>query len=127
MLANVSGSHISVAEVAGKLGADLAEDGEAAMTTFAIEWLAGLFGSDLKRAVRRTHATQWMKDPWVLGAFSVASPGGQWARMALSESLNEQLWFAGEAVHETLWGTIAGAWEAGERSADAAIRRLGKK
>jgi myo-inositol catabolism protein IolC len=68
-----------------------------------------------------------MKDPWVLGAFSVASPGGQWARMALSESLNEQLWFAGEAVHETLWGTIAGAWEAGERSADAAIRRLGKK
>jgi len=30
-------------------------------------------------------------------------------------------------VHETLWGTIAGAWEAGERAADAAIKRLGKK
>jgi hypothetical protein len=35
--------------------------------------------------------------------------------MALSEALNEQLWFAGEAVHETLCGTAAGAWEAGER------------
>jgi hypothetical protein len=33
----------------------------------------------------------------------------------------------GEAVHETLWGTVAGAWEAGERAADAAIKRLGKK
>ena len=57
----------------------------------------------------------------------MASPGGQWARKALSESLNERLWFAGEAVHETLWGTVGGAWEAGERAADAVIKRIGKK
>ncbi len=127
VLGNVSGSRLSVVEIAGKLAADLAEDGEAAMKTFAIDWLAGLFGSDLKRAVERTHATRWTKEPWVLGAFSAAAPGGQWARKALSEPLDERLWFAGEAVHETLWGTIAGAWEAGERAADAAIKRLGKK
>jgi len=127
VLGNVSGSRLSVVEIAGKLAADLAEDGEAAMKTFAIDWLCGLFGSDLKRAVERTHATRWTKEPWVLGAFSAAAPGGQWARKALSEPLDERLWFAGEAVHETLWGTIAGAWEAGERAADAAIKRLGKK
>jgi monoamine oxidase len=127
LVANVSGSRVCLVEVAGKLAADLAEDGEAAMTAFAIDWLAGLFGSDLKRAaVKRTHATRWTKEPWVLGAFSAASPGGQWARTVLSESLNEHLWFAGEAVHETLGGTVAGAWEAGERAADAAIKRLGK-
>jgi monoamine oxidase len=127
LIANVSGSRLSVIEVAGKLAADLAAEGEAAMTAFAIDWLAGLFGSDLKRAaVNRTNATRWTKEPWVLGAFSAASPGGQWARTVLSESLNEHLWFAGEAVHETLWGTVAGAWEAGERAADAAIKRLGK-
>ncbi len=127
LLANVSGSRLSVIDVAGKLAADLAEDGEAALTTFAVDWLSGLFGSDLKRAIKRTHATRWMKEPWVLGAFSAASPGGQWARTALSESLSERLWFAGEAVHETLWGTVGGAWEAGERAADAAIKRLNKK
>jgi monoamine oxidase len=127
LLANVSGSRLSVIDVAGKLAADLAEDGEAALTTFAVDWLAGLFGSDLKRAIKRTHATRWVKEPWVLGAFSAASPGGQWARTALSESLSERLWFAGEAVHETLWGTVGGAWEAGERAADAAIKRLNKK
>ncbi|MEA2989105.1 MAG: hypothetical protein QOG83_1816, partial [Alphaproteobacteria bacterium] len=33
-----------------------------------------------------------------------------------------KLWFAGEATHETLWGTVGGAWEAGERAADAALR-----
>ena len=31
-----------------------------------------------------------------------------------------------EAAHETLWGTVAGAWEAGERAADAALKRLAR-
>ena len=35
-----------------------------------------------------------------------------------------RIYFAGEAVHETLWGTVAGAWESGERAANAVIRRL---
>ena len=85
-----------------------------------------LYGSEVKQAVRRTHATRWNKEPWALGAFSAAAPGGQWARKALAEPLHNQLWFAGEAVHETLWGTVGGAWEAGERAADAALRRLSK-
>src|SRR5436309_3949565 len=127
LLANLSGSKVCFVDVAGKLGAGLAEEGEAAMVVFALDWLASLYGSEVKQAVRRTHATRWNKEPWVLGAFSAAAPGGQWARKALSEPLRERLWFAGEAVHETLWGTIAGAWEAGERAADAAIKRLGKK
>src|SRR2546430_13580837 len=73
-----------------------------------------MFGAGVKRAVQRTHATRWTQEPWVLGAFSAAAPGGQWARRALAEPLEERLWFAGEAVHETLWGTLGGAWEAGE-------------
>jgi monoamine oxidase len=127
LLANISGSRLCLVEVAGNLGADLAGEGETAMTTFAIDWLAGLFGAEIKQAIKRTHATRWAREPWALGAFSAAAPGGQWARKALSEPLKERLWFAGEATHETLWGTVGGAWEAGERAADAALRRLGKK
>lgn len=127
LLANVSGTRLYVVELGGKLGADLVEEGEAAMTAFAIDWLEGMFGSKLKGLVKRTHATRWSREPWILGAFSFASPGGQWARKALSEPLGERLWFAGEAVHETLWGTVGGAWESGELAADAAIKRLGNK
>jgi monoamine oxidase len=127
LLANVSGSRLSIVEIAGKLGAGLGEAGESAMTAFALDWLAGLFGSDVKQAVKRTHATRWANEPWALGAFSAAAPGGQWARRTLAEPADDHLWFAGEAVHETLWGTLGGAWEAGERAADAALRRLGKK
>jgi hypothetical protein len=35
--------------------------------------------------------------------------------------------FAGEAAHETLWGTVDGAWESGERAADEALRRIGAR
>jgi monoamine oxidase len=127
LLANVSGSRLCMVELAGKLGADLAEAGDAAMTAFAVDWLARLFGAGVKRAVQRTHATRWAREPWVLGAFSAAAPGGQGARRTLTEPLGERLWFAGEAVHDSLWGTVGGAWEAGERAADAAIKRLGRR
>jgi monoamine oxidase len=126
LLANLSGSKLCFIDVAGGLGSGLAEEGEAAMVAFALDWLARLYGSEVKQAVRRTHATRWNKEPWVLGAASVAAPGGQWARKALSEPLRERLWFAGEAVHETLWGTVGGAWEAGERAAEAALKKIAR-
>src|SRR5580658_9281375 len=125
VLANVSGSSLVVVDVGGKFGRDLAAQGADAMTAFALDWLGGLYGTDLRKAVKRTFATQWNNEPWVLGAFSAAAPGGQPARRTLMEPVRDRLWFAGEAVHETLWGTVGGAWESGERAADAALRRLG--
>jgi monoamine oxidase len=92
------------------------------MTAFALDWLTSLYGADVKRAVRRTHATRWNDDPWTLGAFSAAAPGGQPARRTLMEPLANRLWFAGEAVHESLWGTVGGAWESGERAAEAVLK-----
>ena len=61
----------------------------------------------------------------MLGAFSAASPGGQAARRVLMEPLRNRMFFAGEAVHETLWGTVGGAWESGERAAEAVLRLFG--
>jgi len=125
MLANVSGTALCVIDVAGSFGRDLAAQGEAAMVGFASEWLAGLYGSDLKKSIGRSHATRWGADPWTLGGSSAAVPGGQFARRALMEPVNDAIWFAGEAAHETLWGTVGGAWESGERAADAVLRRIG--
>jgi hypothetical protein len=41
------------------------------------------------------------------------------------EPLRDRVYFAGEAVHETAWGTVNGAWESGERAAEAALRKMG--
>jgi monoamine oxidase len=127
ILGNVSGTPLCMIEVAGSFGRELSGQGDAAMVAFATDWLASLYGSDIKDAIRRTHATRWNADPWTLGAFSAAAPGAQGARRILMVPLHDAFWFAGEAAHETLWGTVGGAWASGERAADAALRRLGTR
>jgi monoamine oxidase len=125
IFANVSGSTVCMIDVAGSFGRDLAANGEAAMVDFAIGWLAGLYGSEIRNSVKRHHATRWNQEPWVLGAASAAAPGGQSARRVMMEPVNSRIFFAGEAAHETLWGTLAGAWESGERAADAVLKLFG--
>jgi monoamine oxidase len=125
ILANVSGTTLCMVEVGGKFGRELSGQGGQAMVEFALDWLTGLYGSEVKKAVKRTHATQWNREPWALGAFSAAAPGGQPSRMALAEPFHDRLWFAGEAIHETLWGSVGGAWASGERAALQALRKIG--
>ncbi len=122
--ANASGSTLCLVDVAGGFGRDLAAKGEKEMIAFALDWLTNLFGTDIKSVVQRRHATRWNEEPHVLGAFSAAAPGGQSARRILMEPLN-RVFFAGEAAHETLWGTVGGAWESGERAADAVLKLFG--
>jgi monoamine oxidase len=124
ILGNIAGTPLTMVEVGGAFGRDLSAQGEAAMVDFALGWLGNLYGADLKKAVKRSHATRWNDQPWTLGAFSVASVGGQGSRRILMEPVRERLWFAGEAAHETLWGTVGGAWESGERAADAVLKQL---
>jgi monoamine oxidase len=125
LLANVSGSPLCMVEVAGKAARELGAQGGAAMVDFATNWLADLYGADVKKAVGKTAVTNWSRDPLTRGSFSAAAPGGQPGRRTLMEPIRDRLYFAGEAVHETLWGTVGGAWESGERAADAALRLWG--
>ena len=56
--------------------------------------------------------------PWLRCAEEAAA--GDWP-----EPVRDRIYFAGEAVHETQWGTVGGAWESGERAAEAVLRRMG--
>ena len=80
---------------------------------------------NVKKAIKRSHATRWNDEPCVLGAMSAATPGNADARRILMEPIGGRIWFAGEAVHETQWGTVNGAWESGERAAEAALAQVG--
>jgi monoamine oxidase len=124
LFANMGSSSLCSIDVGGSFGRDLAGQGEKAMVAFAVEWLTKLFGSDIAAAVKKSSATRWNTSPFVLGAMSAAAPAGQASRKILTEPLGS-LFLAGEATHETLWGTVDGAWESGERAAEAALRRIG--
>ena len=122
--ANIDGSALCTIDVAGSFGRDLSAQGEKAMIAFAIEWLTKLFGSELVSTMKKSSATRWNASPFALGAMSVAAPGFQASRKILTEPIGN-LFLAGEASHETLWGTVDGAWESGERAAEAALRKIG--
>lgn len=124
LTANIGGSSLCTVDVAGGFGRELSAQGEAAMHAFAIEWLGKLFGSDVAAAVERKAATRWNAAPFVRGAMSAAEPGGTTARKVLAEPVGN-LFIAGEATSETMWGTVLGAWESGERAAEAALKRIG--
>ena len=123
LLANVSGTGLHVVTVGGAFGRDLSAKGEAAMLDFATTWLSSAFDTNVKRYIKKSRVTRWNAQDFVLGAMSVAGPGHADARKALAEPLG-RVWLAGEALSETQWGTVNGAWESGTRAAEAVIRYL---
>jgi monoamine oxidase len=124
LFANMGSSSLCSIEVAGSFGRDLSSQGEPAMVAFAVEWLTKLFGSEWTAAVKKSSATRWNAAPFVQGATSAAAPGTQPSRKILTEPIG-CMFLAGEATHETLWGTVDGAWESGERAAEAALQKIG--
>lgn len=124
MIANVGGTALCFVDVGGRFGRELATQGQAAMIDFGTEWLGKLYGAEIRNAITRSHATQWSRDPLIRGALSFALVGGQAARRLLMEPIRDRVFFAGEAAHETMWGSVAGAWESGERAADAALKAI---
>jgi monoamine oxidase len=94
------------------------------MVAFAKEWLTKLFGSETAAMVKKTAVTRWNAAPYALGAMSAAVPGALLSRRVLTEPIGN-VFLAGEATHETMWGTVDGAWDSGERAADAALRKIG--
>ena len=125
LFAQTGATSLYTVELAGPLGSELVKAGDKAMTAFAIDWLANVFGADAKKAVRRTHTTRWSLDPLIRGAASAAPPGAQGDRETLTRPVRDRVFFAGEATHDVLWGTIGGAWESGERAANGVLRLLG--
>lgn len=124
LLANVAATALCTVDIGGGFARDLAAEGEAAMVAFATDWLASLFGAEVKEKLGRRMATRWSAEPFIRGAMAAAAPGGAAARGILAEPL-QNLFLAGEACHETLAGTVAGAWSSGEEAAAAALKAIG--
>ena len=124
MLANIGGSSLCAVDVAGSFGRDLSAQGEAAMVAFAVEWLTKLFGSDVGAGGEEIQRDA-LERRAVCARRDVGGGAGRAGIAQNSDGAGGNLFLAGEAAHETLWGTVDGAWESGERAADAALRKLG--
>lgn len=109
--------------IGGPAAWELARAGNAAAVDFALGQLRSLFGTRVdKLFAGGTHlVTRWDADPFMRGAYSFVRPGDSGARAKLAQPLADgHLLFAGEACHNGMTGTLAGAWFSGQDAARAA-------
>jgi monoamine oxidase len=92
----------------------------------AIDQLADLFGSTVRRHLHPLIASSWGRMTFVGGAYSHALPGHAAARKDLALPFEQRLFFAGEATHPDDFSTAHGAYESGRRAAEEAIAALAR-
>ena len=104
----------------GRLARDLERAGVAAMTAFALDELAGAFGSRIRTHLKRLAATAWAGDPYARGSYSHALPGHARDRAVWAEPVDDRIIFAGEAVSAHDFSTTHGAYLSGLEAAERA-------
>ena len=102
----------------------LEAEGGGAAAAFAIEELAGVYGTGIRRRLSVLATTAWASDPWARGSYSHALPGHAGDRAILAAPVDERLFFAGEACSPHAFSTAHGAWETGERAAREVMAAL---
>jgi monoamine oxidase len=107
----------AVCFIGGEQARELVTAGPAAMVDFALETLAGMFGSTIRRTRSRAVTTSWFTDPWSLGSYTAALPGGFPARSQLSGPVDQKIYFAGEGCSLGAHSTVRGAFESGFQAA----------
>ena len=110
--------------VGGEGARAVEEEGPVAGFNYAIDQIAGLFGSDARRKLRPLVASNWCRMTHVGGAYSYALPGHAAARDVLARPFEERLFLAGEATNRRDFSTAHGAHDSGIRAADEVIAAL---
>jgi monoamine oxidase len=109
----------------GDLAAELEREPEGTFCAFAIDEIANLLGSNLRRALTPIAESRWGRDPYARGAYSHAKPGQAAMRAALARPVEDRIFFAGEACSAHAFSTAHGAFETGVAAADRVIAGLG--
>jgi len=109
----------------GTLAHQLEAEGEAAFFDFASSELTGAIGSGFAKRIKPIRVHRWGADRFARGSYSYARPGKADERAVLAQSVNDRLFFAGEACSRADYSTAHGAFFTGLAAANQvlAIRR----
>lgn len=115
--ADVVGLDTAVVLVGGRFAVGLESEGPEALTEFAVDRVADIFGNDIRKHVSRAIPTAWNTNPWTRGSWACALPGQAHQRAELARPVDGRLFFAGEATIYGAQGTCDGAHDSGIRAA----------
>lgn len=90
----------------------------------ALASIAEIFGKrrDYHKMLEAVHWHDWQSDPFSSGAYSYAGVGGGPARKQLGRSVEQTLFFAGEALDEEESSSVGGALHTGQRAAKELLK-----
>ncbi|BAM86291.1 conserved hypothetical protein [Bradyrhizobium oligotrophicum S58] len=111
----------------GSFAREIEAAGEGALAAQAIDDVAALLGSDIRKNLKPLAESRWGADPFARGAYSHALPGHADKRAVLATPVDDRLFFAGEATPPDFFSTAHGARDSGERAAREALASLGKR
>lgn len=112
------GHRLAYAFVGGSLARSLEAEPDFVVRDAVLDPLRRLLGAAVvERSFADALATRWAGDPFALGSYAVARPGGAAARTVLAKPVFERLHLTGEATAPDGWhGTVGGAWLAGRQA-----------
>ncbi len=116
--ANASGSTLTYFDVGGRIAKDLSHQSETDRINFALDRLRSVFGSEIDHSFVRGSASSWATDPLTVGSYASAQPGASDRRDVLREPIADRIFFAGEACHQSMFASVAGAHLSGKETAD---------
>jgi monoamine oxidase len=113
-------SSILTAWSGGPAAAALSKKSEDAILTQAITTLSKLLKLPRRKVASHllaSHVCNWQTEPLSRGAYSYAAVNGSRAPAQLATPIDSTLFFAGEAAHSGMSGTVAGAIASGHHAA----------
>jgi monoamine oxidase len=127
LLAGIDGTPFHYFELDHPTAERLDGRGADAARRFARTVLAEHFGRRALAGLTIPTVTDWRGDPLSRASWATVPPGRYSIRDDLKAAIGGRVWFAGEALSRAQSGTVGGAWEDGERAAEAIIERLGTR
>lgn len=120
-LANMSNTNLVYGYVGGDKAIALENEGMDAAIAYGLDGIKSMLGNDIQNKFIKGYATASGKYALYQGAYSSAKPGKHAMRETLAQTLEDKLYFSGEACHPTQSATVNGGLNAGHISAQEAI------
>ncbi len=116
---------VLMAFIMGEQAARLSDLPESKIVEALVAELDNMYQGKASRWLEKAHVENWTKQPLIKGAYSYSSKGIANARFLAAKSVDQKLFFAGEAMHsDGHHQTVHGAVESAIESVDEILKQL---
>ncbi|MTI09692.1 flavin monoamine oxidase family protein [Curvivirga aplysinae] len=123
-LVDAAGTGISYCDLGGDFARQMAMEGDEATLDFVVGELKRMYGSDVGKSLVKGNVSEWTNNSFTMGAYASAEPGRAGSRKTLRKPIGNRIWFAGEAMSNNDWATVAGAHKSGITTAKKVSKQL---